>query len=66
MDFLKEKRELIEKRLPFFEVKNSRIWAKTLKKRKSVSEIKNESKSNSYVYKNSINGYEDLLKYLKQ
>ncbi|MEK6658217.1 MAG: ParA family protein [Campylobacterota bacterium] len=53
-------------KFPIFEVKNSRIWAKTFKEKKSVSEIKNESKINSYVYKNSISGYEDLLKYLKK
>lgn len=53
-------------KFPIFEIKNSRIWAKTFKEKKSVSEIKKESKLNRYIYKNSIDGYEDLLKYLRK
>jgi len=50
---------------PIFEIKNSRIWKKTFEFKKSVSEIKNFTKLNSYIYRNSINGYEQLLNYIK-
>ena len=50
---------------PIFEIKNSRIWKKTFEEKKSVTQIKNKSKLNKYVYKNSILGYEKLLKYIK-
>ena len=50
---------------PIFEIKNSRIWKKTFEEKKSVLEIKNSSKINQYVYRNSINGYENLLTYIK-
>ena len=50
---------------PIFEIKNSRIWKKTFEEKKSVLQIKNNSKINQYVYRNSVNGYENLLKYLK-
>jgi len=50
---------------PIFEIKNSRIWKKTFEEKKSVIEIKNNSKMSKYVYRNSINGYEKLLKYIK-
>lgn len=50
---------------PIFEVKNSRIWKKTFEDKKSVLAIKNFSKINQYVYRNSITGYEKLLEYIK-
>ena len=50
---------------PIFEIKNSRIWKKTFEEKKSVTQIKNKSKMNKYVYRNSILGYEELLKYIK-
>lgn len=51
---------------PIFEIKNSRIWKKTFEEKLSVSEIKNSSKINQYVYRNSIDGYENLLDYIKK
>ena len=51
---------------PIFEIKNSRIWKKTFEESKSVLQIKNASKINKYVYRNSITGYEDLLSYIKR
>ncbi len=51
---------------PIFEIKNSRIWKKTFEEKKSVSEIKNNSKMNQYIYRNSINGYENLLNFIKE
>jgi len=50
---------------PIIEVKNSRIWKKTFEVKQSVTEIKNSTKLNSYIYRNSIDGYEQLLDYLK-
>jgi len=50
---------------PIFEIRNSRIWKKTFEEKKSVTQIKNKSKMNQYVYRNSILGYEDLLNYIK-
>ena len=47
---------------PIIEIKNSRIWKKTFEEKKSVIEIKNENKMNKYIYRNSINGFEKLLK----
>ncbi len=51
---------------PIFEIKNSRIWKKTFEESKSASEIKNSSKINQYVYRNSIDGYEKLLNFIKE
>ncbi len=53
-------------KFPIFEIKNSRIWKKTFEEKKSVLEIKNSSKTNKYIYRNSINGYEKLLKLIKK
>lgn len=53
-------------KFPIFEIKNSRIWAKTFKEKKSVSEIKTKNKLNNFVYRDALGGYEDLLKYLKK
>ena len=50
---------------PIFEVRSSRIWAKTFSRHMSVSEIKNENKVSSYIYRNSITGYQQLLNYIK-
>jgi len=50
---------------PIFEIKNSRIWKKTFEEKLSVTEIKKSSKVNQYIYRNSINGYEDLINYIK-
>ena len=51
---------------PLFEIKNSRIWSKTFVKKMSALELKNENSINSYIYRNSINGYIDLLNYIKK
>lgn len=49
-----------------FEIKESRIWSKTFVQKMSVSDIKNENKINSYIYRNSIDGYENLIKFIKK
>jgi len=61
-------KEYFEKnyKFPIFEIKSSRIWKKTFETKQSVSEIKNESKVSKYIYRNSINGYENLLNYIKK
>jgi len=51
---------------PIFEFKNSRIWKKTFNLKMSVLEIKTSSKMNNYIYRNSINGYIELLNYIKE
>jgi len=51
---------------PVFEIKDSKIWAKTFIEHKSVLEIKNSSKINKYIYRNSITEYENLLKLIKE
>jgi len=60
-------KEYFEKnyKFPIFEIKSSRIWKKTFETKKTVSEIKNENKVNQYIYRNSINGYENLLNHIK-
>jgi cellulose biosynthesis protein BcsQ len=52
-------------KFPIFEIKNSRIWKKTFEEKMSVTEIKNESKMKQYIYRNSITGYEELIKKIK-
>jgi len=51
---------------PIFEIKDSKIWVKTFIENKSVSEIKNSSKINKYIYRNSITEYENLLNLIKK
>lgn len=67
-DDFKTIKEYFEKtyKFPIFEIKNSRIWKKTFEEKMTVSEIKNQSKINQYIYRNSISGYEDLLKQIKK
>lgn len=61
-----EIREFFKKsKYPLFEIKSSRIWKKTFEEKKSVLEIKNDSKINKYIYRNSLDGYESLIKYIK-
>jgi len=50
---------------PIFEIKNSKIWKKSFEAKKSVLEIKNSSKLNKYIYRNSINGFEELINFVK-
>lgn len=67
-DDFKTIKEYFEKtyKFPIFEIKNSRIWKKTFETKKTASEIKNENKINQYIYRNSIAGYEDLIKHIKK
>jgi MinD superfamily P-loop ATPase len=51
---------------PIIEIKNSRIWKKTFEEKKSVLEIKNTNKINNYIYRNSLDGYINLLKIIKE
>jgi cellulose biosynthesis protein BcsQ len=50
---------------PIIEIKNSRIWVKTFKEKKSVYEIRELNRANKYIYRNSINGYLELLTKIK-
>lgn len=49
---------------PIFEIRKSRIWAKTFKEEKSILDIAIDSALNKYVYAKSVVQYKKLLDYL--
>ncbi len=64
-DFEEIKKFLKKYELPIFEIRESRIWKKTFEQKKSVLEIKNDSKASNWIYRNSVSGYIELLNFLK-